>query len=232
MITIRPSNARGYADHGWLKARHTFSFAEYQDDDYMGYSVLRVINDDVIAPGRGFGMHPHRNMEIVTYVLRGALRHEDSMGNGSVIQAGDVQYMSAGRGVRHSEFNASESDDVRLLQIWILPDEQSAIPRYDQASIPQAAKRGQWLCVVSSEGQEGVIHVRQDVRMLATVLDGDAPLDYAIVPGRRVYVQMAGGEASLNGRAIRDGDGVFVENETVITLSEGRNAEVVLFDLP
>ena len=232
MITIRRADARGHADHGWLQARHTFSFSEYVDPDYMGFSVLRVVNDDRIAPGGGFGMHPHRNMEIVTYILEGALRHQDSMGNGSVIRAGEIQYMSAGKGLYHSEFNASDSAPVRLLQIWIQPSVQGAEPRYAQQAIPHEGRNGRWLTIASPDGREGSITIRQDACVMATLLDSDTPLQYRIAPGRRVYLQMAGGTAVLNGVTLHDGDGVFVENEDVLTLSEGRQAEALLFDLP
>lgn len=232
MIRIRRADARGHADHGWLQARHTFSFAEYMDPDYMGFSALRVVNDDRIAPGGGFGMHPHRNMEIVTYILEGALRHQDSMGNGSVIRAGEIQYMSAGKGVYHSEFNASDSEPVRLLQIWIQPAVQGAEPCYAQQAILPEARRGRWLTLVSPDGREGSIAIRQDACVMATLLDGAATLEYRIAAGRRVYLQMAGGTAVLNGETLHDGDGVFVENEDVLTLSEGKQAEALLFDLP
>ena len=232
MITLRKSNARGHADHGWLNARHTFSFAEYYDPAYMGYSVLRVINDDVIAPGRGFGTHPHRDMEIVTYVLEGALRHEDSMGNGSVIQAGDVQYMSAGSGVRHSEFNASSSAPVHLLQIWIQPSQNGLEPRYGQHSISPEEKRGRWRVVASPDGREGSIAIRQDASVLATVLEAGDRLEYRPAPGRRLYLQMARGEVLLNGMRMHAGDGAAIENESLVTLSEPEAAEALLFDLP
>lgn len=232
MITLRKSNARGHADHGWLNARHTFSFAEYYDPAYMGFSVLRVINDDVIAPGRGFGTHPHRDMEIVTYVLEGALRHEDSMGNGSIIQAGDVQYMSAGKGVHHSEFNASSMDPVHLLQIWILPSQNGLLPQYGQQTIPQEEKRGCWRVIVSSDGREGSITIQQDISILVTVLDGEDSLEYRPAAGRRLYLQMARGKAVLSGTPMRDGDGAVIENENLVTLSDAKYAEVLLFDLP
>lgn len=232
MITLRPSNARGHADHGWLNARHTFSFAEYYDPAYMGFSVLRVINDDVIAPGRGFGTHPHRDMEIVTYILDGALQHEDSMGNGSVIRAGDVQYMSAGKGVRHSEFNASATEAVHLLQIWIVPSETGLPPRYGQQTVPLEEKRGRWRLIVSPDGRDGSIAIRQDASLLATVLDGDEALQYAVQPGRRLYLHLARGEVQLNELALRGGDGAFIEDEILVTLSQGRAAEVLLFDIP
>lgn len=232
MITLRKSNARGHADHGWLNARHTFSFAEYYDPAYMGFSVLRVINDDVIAPGGGFGMHPHRDMEIVTYVLEGALRHEDSMGNGSVIRAGDVQYMSAGKGVRHSEFNASSTEPVHLLQIWILPSRNGLMPQYGQQTIPHEEKRGRWRSIATPDGRDGSLMLQQDASVLATVLDGDPPLNYQPCPERRLYVQLARGNVSLNGNKLSAGDGVFIEHEPILTLSDAQDAEVLLFDLP
>jgi len=232
MIKLRRSADRGHADHGWLNARHTFSFAEYVDPAYMGYSVLRVINDDVIAPGMGFGTHPHRNMEIVTYILEGALRHEDSMGNGSVIQAGDVQYMSAGRGVHHSEFNASASAPVHLLQIWITPAQTGLQPQYGQQTILREEKQGRWRCIVSPDGREGSIAIRQDALILATQLDGDQRLEYTLHSERRGYVQVARGAVSLNGIPLGAGDGAFIEHETQLTFSDARDAEVLLFDLP
>jgi redox-sensitive bicupin YhaK (pirin superfamily) len=232
MIRLRKSSARGHADHGWLDARHTFSFAEYHDPDYMGYSVLRVVNDDVIAPGTGFGMHPHRNMEIITYILDGTLQHQDSMGNGSLIRAGDVQYMSAGSGVRHSEVNPSSDEPVHLLQIWILPRETSLSPQYGQKTIPSEEKRGCWRMLASSDGRDGSIRIQQDASLLATLLDNDASLPYQPVAGRRQYLHLARGTAALNGIMMRSGDGAFIENETLLTLSDAKSAEALLFDLP
>ena len=232
MIRLRRSADRGHGDHGWLNARHTFSFAEYVDPTYMGYSVLRVINDDVIAPGMGFGTHPHRNMEIVTYILEGALRHEDSMGNGSVIRAGDVQYMSAGKGVHHSEFNASASAPVHLLQIWITPAQTGLQPQYGQQTILREEKQGRWRCIVSPDGREGSIAIQQDALILATQLEGDQRLEYALHSERRGYVQVARGAVSLNGSPLGTGDGAFIEHETQLTFSDARDAEVLLFDLP
>ncbi len=232
MITPRPSHERGHADHGWLRARHTFSFARYVDRRYTGYSVLRVLNDDVIAPGGGFDMHPHSDMEIVTYVLQGALEHRDSMGNGSVIRAGDVQYMSAGTGVLHSEFNPSDSAPLHLLQIWILPEQAGAEPRYDQKRIAPEEKRGRWRVVVSPDGRDDTLAIRQNASILATQLDGDAPLHYRPEPGRRQYLHLARGCASLNGISMNEGDGAFVENESLLALSDAVLAEALLFDLP
>ncbi len=232
MITLRRSNARGHVDHGWLNARHTFSFAGYYDPAYVGFSVLRVINDDIIAPGRGFGTHPHHDMEIVTYVLSGALRHEDSMGNGSVIRAGDVQYMSAGKGVRHSEFNASATDSVHLLQIWILPAHNDLEPQYGQQTIPPEEKRGRWRNLATPDGRDGSLALQQDAVLLATLLDGDPPLQYHAEPGRRLYLHLAEGSVMLNGTAMNAGDGAFIEREALITLSDGKQADALLFDLP
>lgn len=232
MIQLRKSNTRGHADHGWLNARHTFSFAEYHDPAYMGFSVLRVINDDVIAPGRGFGMHPHRDMEIVTYILDGALEHKDSLGNGSLIRAGDVQYMSAGRGVRHSEVNPSPDEPVHLLQIWILPQKASLTPQYGQKTIPADEKYGRWRLLASTDGRDDSIVIQQDVSLFATLLNDHTALTYQPQKGRRQYLHLARGTASLNGIALRGGDGAFIENETEITLSDARGAEALLFDLP
>lgn len=232
MITPRLSHERGHADHGWLHARHTFSFARYVDRRYTGYSVLRVLNDDVIAPGGGFGMHPHSDMEIVTYVLDGALEHRDSLGNGSVIRAGDVQYMSAGTGVLHSEFNASDREPVHLLQIWILPERDGAAPRYGQKRIPAEEKRGCWRGIVSPDGRDDTLAIRQNASILATRLEGDAPLHYRPEAGGRQYLHLARGSARLNGVPLHEGDGAFIENEALLTLSDAEDAEALLFDLP
>lgn len=232
MITLRKSNARGHADHGWLNARHTFSFAEYHDPAYMGLSALRVINDDIVAPGRGFGMHPHRDMEIITYILDGTLQHQDSMGNGSVIRAGDVQYMSAGSGVRHSEINPSPDQPVHLLQIWILPRETRLTPQYGQKAIPTDEKRERWRVLASPDGRDDSIPIQQDATLMATLLDGDMSLPYQPLPGRRQYLHLARGTVAINGLMMHDGDGAFIENETLLTLSDAIRAEALLFDLP
>ncbi len=198
----------------------------------MGYSVLRVINDDVIAPGRGFGMHPHRDMEIVTYILEGALQHQDSMGNGSVIRAGDVQYMSAGSGVRHSEVNPSPDTPVHLLQIWLLPAQSNLTPQYGQKTISTEEKRGKWRVLASPDGHEKSMIIQQDACLFATMLDDDAPLSYPPRPGRRQYLHLARGTATLNDIPMRAGDGTFIENENLLTLSDAKAAEALLFDLP
>jgi hypothetical protein len=233
MIQIRKSNARGHADHGWLNARHTFSFAQYYDPAYMGFSVLRVINDDTVAPGRGFGTHPHSDMEIVTYVLEGALKHQDSMGNGSVIRAGDVQYMSAGSGVHHSEVNPSLDEAVHLLQIWILPEQNNLAPQYAQKTIPLEEKRGVWRVLVSPDGRADSIAIRQDASLLATVLHDAESLDYRPAANRSLYLQVARGSVLLNGMSLAEGDGAAIVDEVHMTLTgQGREAEVLLFDLP
>lgn len=233
MMTMRKSDTRGHADHGWLNAWHTFSFAEYYDPAYMGFSVLRVINDDTVAPGCGFGMHPHHDMEIVTYILEGELQHRDSMGNDSVISAGDVQYMSAGTGVRHSEINPSADAPVHLLQIWILPAADNLPPQYAQKSIPVEEKRNQWRVLASPDGRENSISIQQDVCLLATVLhDGDR-LEYHPAAGRSLYLQMARGSALLNGSPLTAGDGAAITDETLVDLiGQGQDAEILLFDLP
>lgn len=233
MIVLRPANARGQADHGWLQARHSFSFGDYHDPAYMGYSVLRVINDDVIAPGAGFGMHPHRDMEIVTYLLDGQLRHRDSLGNGSLITAGDVQYLCAGSGVRHSEFNASDTTPVHLLQIWIQPAERGLPPQYAQRNIARNCKHGRWCMLASGDGREESIRIHQNAAILATVMaQGDGPFRFAAQPGRRCYLQLATGALRLNDIPMQAGDGAFIENEIQLTLSDARDAEALLFDLP
>jgi hypothetical protein len=233
MIKLRKSNARGHADHGWLNARHTFSFAEYYDPAYMGFSVLRVINDDTVAPGRGFGTHPHRDMEIITYVLDGELQHRDSMGNGSIIRAGDVQYMSAGTGVKHSEVNPSPDTPVHLLQIWILPTENNLTPQYAQKTITVEEKRGRWRVLASPDGREDSISIQQDARILATVLHDGERLEYRPAAGRSLYLQMARGCALLNGAPLATGDGAAIIDEASIELTGQQNgAEILLFDLP
>lgn len=233
MIHIRKSAERGEADHGWLKAKHSFSFADYYDPDHMGYRVLRVINEDRVAPANGFGTHPHANMEIVTYVLEGALEHKDSMGNGSVIRPGDVQYMSAGTGVLHSEFNHSEKEGVHLLQIWILPDEKGAKPRYAQRNFPEAEKRGKLRLVVSKSGESDSIAIRQDMKLYASVLGEGEKSSLALAPGRHAWIQVARGSIDVNGKRLEQGDGAAVDGETSLAFSGGSAvAEFLVFDLP
>ena len=232
MIALRKSSERGHANHGWLDSYHSFSFADYHDPRHMGFSVLRVINEDRVAPGTGFPTHGHRDMEIVTYVLEGALDHKDSLGNGSTIRPGEVQRMSAGRGVRHSEFNPSDSEPVHLLQIWILPDRAGHAPGYEQKHFNPAELEGRLRLVASPNGHDGSVTIHQDARLYATRLDGAASVSHALAPGRRAYVQVARGAVTLNDVPLSAGDGAGIENESLVALASGKDAEVLLFDLP
>ncbi len=232
MISLRKSQQRGHADHGWLDSRHTFSFAGYYDPEQMGFSSLRVINDDRIAPGAGFPTHPHRDMEIVTYVLEGTLEHRDSMGNGSVIRPGEVQRMSAGTGIAHSEYNASRSESVHLLQIWIEPEQAGLPPGYEQRTFDPAHNRGRLLLVASPDGREGSLTIRQDAFLYAAVLECGQTVIHAPEPGRRAYLHVARGEAELNGMPAGPGDGAKISGEREVRLTARRDAEVLLFDLP
>ena len=231
MISIRKSNERGHADHGWLDSRFTFSFAEYYDPKHMQFRTLRVMNDDRVAGGGGFPTHPHRDMEIVTYVLEGALTHQDSMGNGSTIKPGDVQYMSAGTGVAHSEFNASKTEPVHLYQIWMLPDKTGHQPKYDQKNFSEAEKRGKLRLVVSPDGREGSVKIRQDNELYATVLGAGESVKHELKPERHGYVQVARGSVTLNGNALEVGDGAEISAEKTLELTGVKDAEVLLFDL-
>jgi len=231
MIRIHKSEQRGHANHGWLDSRFTFSFADYYDPGHVHFRTLRVMNDDHIAGGGGFPTHPHRDMEIVTYVLDGQLAHRDSMGNGSVIRPGDLQYMSAGTGVAHSEFNASETETVHLYQIWMFPDKKNYQPRYDQKHFSTADKSGKLRLVVSPDGREGSIQIRQDNELYAAVLgDGDT-VKHETKPERHVYVQVARGSVQLNGQALATGDGAAISGEKAVQLTGVKDAEVLLFDL-
>jgi len=231
MIQIHKSNDRGQADHGWLDSRFSFSFAEYFDPAHVQFRTLRVMNDDRIAGGGGFPTHPHRDMEIVTYVLEGALAHKDSMGNGSVIRPGDVQYMSAGTGVAHSEFNASEKEPVHLYQIWMFPDKKNYQPAYDQKHFSEAEKRGKLRLVVSPDGREGSVKIRQDNELYATVLRPAETVKHEIKPDRHAYVQVVRGSVKLNGKELETGDGAAVSAEKSLQLTGVNDAEVLLFDL-
>lgn len=233
MIDIRKATDRGVAEHGWLSSRHTFSFADYFDREQTGFSDLLVINDDRVAAGRGFGRHPHRDMEIFSYVLEGALEHRDSMGNGSAIVPGDVQLMSAGTGVAHSEYNPSSTDPVHFLQIWILPSEAAlgAPPRYQQMHVSDEEKRGKLRLMLSPDGDEGSLALRQDARVYAAKLDGEETAALTLQSGRYAYVHVASGEVMLNGQKLGAGDGAKLRDETALTLSEGKAAEVIVFDL-
>ncbi|MCS3422855.1 redox-sensitive bicupin YhaK (pirin superfamily) [Rahnella sp. BIGb0603] len=231
MIEQRLSEQRGLGDHGWLHSRHTFSFANYWDPKQVGFSDLLVINDDQVAPGRGFGAHPHSNMEIISYVLEGALEHKDSMGTGSVIVPGDVQLMSAGSGVTHSEFNHSGEENVHFLQIWIVPSENGTQPGYQQVSVAEAEKRGKFRLIVSSSGTDGSLTVRQDMKIYAGFFDGAEQATIALDADRYAYIHVARGSIKVNGVEFRTGDGARIRNEDSVTFTDGDQAEVLLFDL-
>ncbi len=232
MINLRKSEQRGIADFGWLQSRHSFSFGHYYDPEHTGYGPLLVINDDRVQPGRGFDTHGHRDMEIISYVLDGELAHKDSMGNGSVIRPGDVQRMSAGTGVRHSEFNHSPTQSVHFLQIWIAPAVQGIAPGYEEKHFDTASKRGQLRLIASADGSEDSLRIHQDARIYASLLDGAEQVQHALAPGRRAYVHVARGAVRVNGVALAAGDAAKLEDEAAITLTDGDAAEVLLFDLP
>jgi hypothetical protein len=238
MLTLRKADDRGYADHGWLKSCHSFSFADYHDPAHMGVGNLRVINEDRIAAGTGFGTHGHRDMEILSYVLEGALAHKDSMGNGAagganagVIRPGDVQRMSAGTGVMHSEFNHSADGTTHFLQIWILPKARGIAPGYEQKHFDAAGKRGQLLLVASPDGREGSVTIHADVSLRAGLFDGAERAELALVPGRLAYVHMARGQISANGQRLNAGDALTLSGEQRLLLEGGNQAEVLVFDL-
>jgi redox-sensitive bicupin YhaK (pirin superfamily) len=231
MVEIRRSQERGQANHGWLDSFHSFSFADYHDPDHMGFGALRVINEDRVQPGRGFGTHGHRDMEIISYVLEGGLAHKDSMGNGSVIRPGDVQRMSAGTGVHHSEFNASDREPVHFLQIWIEPAVRGVPPSYEERKFDAESKRGRLRLIASPDGREGSVTLRQDAKVYAAVLDGDAPVEFAQPAGRRTYVHVIRGEIVVNGEALSAGDAIKLAGEPRVRLENGSKAEVLLFDL-
>lgn len=231
MIILRPGNERGHNNLGWLDTYHTFSFDTYFDPGHMGFRQLRVINEDRVQPGGGFGTHPHRDMEIITYVLEGALEHRDSMGNGSVIRPGEVQRMSAGTGITHSEFNASKSEPVHLLQIWILPEKKGLTPSYEQREFKAEEKRGQLRLIAAKDGHDGPVRVHQDVKLYAALLDPGVQVTYSIQPNRHGWVQVARGAVMLNQLPLRAGDGASVSNEKKIELTGVEEAEVLFFDL-
>lgn len=232
MITVRKAEDRGVADHGWLKSFHTFSFADYYDPAHMGVGNLRVINDDRIAPGTGFGTHAHRDMEIVSYVLEGELAHKDSMGNGAAIRPGEVQRMTAGTGVRHSEFNHAQGQPTHFLQIWLLPAQAGLAPGYEQKNFGKTDKRGRLRLVASPDGRDGAVTLNADAAIRAGLFDGDESAELALDPKRLAYVHVAQGEITLNGdQRLQAGDGVVLDGETQLKLSEGREADVLVFDL-
>jgi redox-sensitive bicupin YhaK (pirin superfamily) len=231
MIALRRSEERGLADHGWLKSFHTFSFADYHDPAHMGFGALRVINEDRVQPGMGFGTHGHRDMEIISYVLEGALEHKDSLGNGSIIRPGSVQRMSAGTGVRHSEYNPSASDGVHFLQIWIEPGVRGIPPGYEEKQFDVAAKRGKLALIASPDGRAGSVTIHQDALVYAALLDGAEAAVHAVAAGRKAYVHVARGEVVVNGQPLRAGDALKAIGEREIRLAGGSGAEVLLFDL-
>jgi redox-sensitive bicupin YhaK (pirin superfamily) len=232
MLTVRPAAERGRTLLDWLDSRHTFSFGDYYDPRHTGFRALRVINDDRVTPGAGFGTHGHRDMEIVTYVLEGALEHRDSLGTGSVIRPGDGQRMSAGTGIRHSEFNHSRAEPVRFLQIWILPEWQGLPPGYEQKSFPAAEKRGRWRLIASREGREGSVTVHQDVDLYAALLEPGERVAHALAPSRHAWLQVAKGAVTVGGAtALSEGDGVSASDERALEVIAREPAELLLFDL-
>ncbi len=231
MGEIRRSNERGLAEHGWLRSFHSFSFADYHDPKHMGFGALRVINEDRVQPGQGFGTHGHRDMEIISYVLEGGLAHRDSMGNGSVIRPGDVQRMSAGTGVRHSEYNASDREPVHFLQIWIEPAQQGIAPGYEEKHFDAASKRGKLRLIASPDGLEGSVTIHQDASLYAALLDGEEAVQFAQRPGRRTYVHVVSGHAQVDGQPLDAGDAIKIQGEGTIRIEGARGAEVLLFDL-
>jgi redox-sensitive bicupin YhaK (pirin superfamily) len=231
MLTIRKADERGHADHGWLNTYHTFSFADYYDPSHMGFRKLRVINEDRVQPGMGFPTHPHRDMEIISYVLEGALEHKDSMGNGSVIRPGDVQRMSAGTGITHSEFNHSESELVHFLQIWILPDKEGLKPSYEQKVFTNEEKLNNLQLIASQDGRKGSVTIHQDVNLYASIIEQNKEVVYHMPAGRHVWLQVARGSVELNGNGLDSGDGAAVSNEDYFTIAGKQKADVLIFDL-
>jgi redox-sensitive bicupin YhaK (pirin superfamily) len=231
MMTIRKAEERGHADHGWLNSYHTFSFADFHDPDQMGFRSLRVINEDRVQPGRGFGTHPHRDMEIISYVLEGGLEHRDSMGTGSIIRPGDVQRMSAGTGVTHSEFNASQGDLVHFLQIWLLPAQRGIKPSYEQKTFPSEEKQGRLRIVASPDGRDASVSIHADAVVYAGLFEKGQAGELALSPGRHAWVQVTRGKARVNGRELEAGDGASLSDERAIRLEGVESAEVLVFDL-
>jgi len=230
MINIRKSNERGHANHGWLDSYHTFSFADYYDPQWAGYRSLRVINDDLIMPGMGFGTHPHRDMEIISYVLKGSLAHKDSMGNGRLIKAGEFQYMSAGTGVQHSEFNPSKTEPTRLIQIWIQPDAKGHTPRYAEKKFAEA-ETGVLTLVTSQTGRQDSIAIHQDADLWFGKFEAGQSVNHTLATGRRVWMHVAEGEIALNGKTLSGGDAAAVESETALKIAANKPSQVLLFDL-
>jgi redox-sensitive bicupin YhaK (pirin superfamily) len=232
MMQLRKSEERGHAMHGWLDSHHSFSFAEYYDPAHMGIGPLRVINEDRILGGAGFGMHGHQDMEIISYVLEGELAHKDSMGNGSTIRPGDVQRMSAGKGVRHSEFNHLQTGQTHFLQIWIEPNVRGIEPGYEEKRFDTAAKRGRLCLIASPDGRDGSVTIHQDAMVYAGLFDGAEHASIDIAPGRGCYLHVARGELTVNGTALKAGDAIKVDGGTSLEIADGRQSEILLFDLP
>lgn len=231
MMNIRRNEERGGGSYGWLDTRHTFSFDQYYDPKFMGFRSLRVINEDVVAPGEGFPTHPHRDMEIITYVLQGALEHKDSLGTGSVIRPGDGQRMSAGHGIRHSEMNASRTDPVHLLQIWIMPDKPGHEPSYEQKAFPNEEKRGQLRLIAGPDGKDGSVTIHQDAKLYVTLLAPGQEVSHELAKGRHAWLQVAAGAVEVNGKQLNQGDGAAVSDEQRLVIKGKQDTEVLLFDL-
>ena len=232
MIQTRKSDERGVAEHGWLSSRHSFSFAGYEDPRHMGFGPLRVINEDRVQAGQGFGTHAHQDMDILSYVLDGALEHRDSMGNGSVIRYGDVQLMSAGTGVRHSEFNHSKTEPVHFLQIWIIPSRRAIAPTYEEKNFDAASKRGRLRLIASSDAREGSVRLHQDASIYATILGPGDRVEHTLAPGQLAYVHLIRGHATVNGEALHTGDALKLQDEAAIRIGDAADAELLVFDLP
>lgn len=231
MMQLRAARERGYADHGWLQSYHSFSFAEYYDPAHMGFGNLRVINEDWVAPGMGFGMHGHRDMEIITYVLEGALAHKDSMGHAQSVPPGEVQRMSAGSGVMHSEFNHAPASTTHLLQIWIEPARRGIAPSYEQRAVDPASKRGQLACIAAPQEGGGVVAIHADARLYAGCFEGAERAELALDPARKAYVHLARGALTVNGQRLQAGDALKLTGESLLQLQDGQDAEVLVFDL-
>ncbi len=232
MLQIRKSEDRGSANHGWLQSKHTFSFGDYHDPHHVGFGPLLVINEDKVAPGQGFGTHGHRDMEIISYVLEGALEHKDSIGTGSVLHYGDVQRMSAGSGVRHSEFNGSQAEQVHFLQIWIQPNVTGIAPSYEEKHFAPDSKQGQLRLIASGDGREGSVLIHQDAAIYATILHAGDQVQHAVGPGRNSYVHVIRGQVAVNGNVLKGGDALKITGEPLVTLEQAEAAEVLVFDLP
>jgi redox-sensitive bicupin YhaK (pirin superfamily) len=232
MIKVRKSADRGHFNLGWLDTKHTFSFSEYYDPQFLGFSCLRVINEDVVAPGKGFPTHGHKDMEIVTYILEGALEHKDSLGTGSVIRPGDIQRMSAGTGIQHSEFNPSATEGTKLLQIWLLPQQKGLTPSYEQINVPLSERRGRLRLVGSIDGREGSVTIHQDMALYASILPAGAEAAHTFAERRSGWIQVAAGEVSVNGVSLAQGDGAAVTKETALAFKATKDVEFLLFDLP